>query len=240
MGDTWFTSVSKDHFWIKRRFQILKKLFGKELESDIVIAEIGSGTGLVQKQIEDSYDREVDGMDLNQNALNQSVVEKSNSYCYNIYDKNETFKKKYDAILLMDVLEHIDDESKFLDSINFMLKKNGYLVINVPAFQTLYSVYDKKVGHVRRYNFKSLDEITTKNGYSMMKWSYWGFSMIPLLLIRRFILMFVKEENIIDQGMSTNSNLSNSLLGFWSKLEFIPQKIAGSSLLAVLKNNNQK
>ena len=53
----------------------------------------------------------------------------------------------YDTILYLDVLEHIEDHEKEILKAFGSLKKNGYLVINVPAFQFLYSDFDKHVGH---------------------------------------------------------------------------------------------
>ena len=55
-------------------------------------------------------------------------------------------------VVLFDVLEHIPDTQPFLSSVIRHIKLNGFLLINVPALQTLYSKYDETVGHVRRYN----------------------------------------------------------------------------------------
>ena len=48
-------------------------------------------------------------------------------------------------------LEHIDDHQSEIKSALNKLNKNGNLVIIVPAFNHLYSYYDKSVGHYRRY-----------------------------------------------------------------------------------------
>jgi 2-polyprenyl-3-methyl-5-hydroxy-6-metoxy-1,4-benzoquinol methylase len=236
MGDTWFTSVSIDHFWIKRRFEIIKKLFGNELNESIKIAEIGCGTGLVQFQLEQYFNVEVDGFDLNKEALENNISQKSAIFCYDIYSENEKFKKKYDVIFLMDVIEHIDDEIKFIKSLKFMLKPDGKLLVNVPAFQKFYSVYDKHVGHIRRYNFAQLAEVFVKCNFKVQSWSYWGFTMVPLLILRKAYLMFVQKEKIVEKGISANSKIVNNLLNIFSRLEFIPQKILGSSLFIVFKN----
>ena len=71
---------------------------------------------------------------------------------------NSKFKKKskkFDTILYLDVLEHILDHKKELNSAIFSLKRGGHLIINVPAFSFLYSNFDKDVGHYRRYSKKS-------------------------------------------------------------------------------------
>ncbi len=236
MGDTWFTSVSINHFWIKRRFEIIKKLFRKELNENLKIAEIGCGTGLVQFQLEQEFNVMVDGFDLNKEALENNISQKSEIYCYDIYEKKEQFERKYDVIFLMDVIEHIDDEIKFIDGLKFMLKPNGKLLVNVPAFQNFYSIYDKQVGHIRRYNYAQLAKVFGKCHFKVQSWSYWGFTLVPLLILRKAYLMFVQKEKIVEKGISANSKIANYLLSIFSSLEFIPQKFLGSSLFIVFKN----
>ena len=71
---------------------------------------------------------------------------------------NDEFKpsgQKFDCILLMDVIEHIDDPSELLMQAKSSLNQNGKILINVPAFQHLYSKFDRDVGHVKRYDKKT-------------------------------------------------------------------------------------
>ena len=71
---------------------------------------------------------------------------------------NDEFKpssQKFDCILLMDVIEHIDNPSELLIRAKNSLNQNGKILINVPAFQHLYSNFDRDVGHVKRYDKKT-------------------------------------------------------------------------------------
>jgi SAM-dependent methyltransferase len=65
---------------------------------------------------------------------------------------NETFN----AILYIDVIEHIEDDSEELARAKTLLDDNGYLIILVPAHQSLYNEFDKAIGHYRRYDKKML------------------------------------------------------------------------------------
>jgi len=59
--------------------------------------------------------------------------------------------KRYDAIIHFQVLEHIEkDNEEILNNLN-MINENGYMLICVPSFMSLYSKFDKSVGHHRRY-----------------------------------------------------------------------------------------
>lgn len=62
----------------------------------------------------------------------------------------------FDSIIYIDVLEHIEDSIREVIEIKKRLKPNGVLIILVPAYQFLYSKFDKNVGHYRRYNKRLL------------------------------------------------------------------------------------
>jgi 2-polyprenyl-3-methyl-5-hydroxy-6-metoxy-1,4-benzoquinol methylase len=58
----------------------------------------------------------------------------------------------YDAIIYIDVLEHIEDDSAELVRACAMLRPGGRLVVLSPAHQYLYTPFDASIGHFRRYN----------------------------------------------------------------------------------------
>lgn len=67
--------------------------------------------------------------------------------------------KKYDAVLYIDVIEHISDDNIELKRAAGFIKSGGNLIILVPAHNKLYSAFDKKIGHYRRYNRSMLKKI---------------------------------------------------------------------------------
>jgi len=64
--------------------------------------------------------------------------------------------QKFDSILYIDVLEHIEDDRGEVLAAARHLKENGHLIVLAPAHQSLYTPFDKAIGHFRRYNKKSL------------------------------------------------------------------------------------
>lgn len=65
----------------------------------------------------------------------------------------------YDAILYIDVLEHINDDRDELIGAAAHLDRDGSLIVLSPAFQTLYSPFDAALGHVRRYTGDTLAQV---------------------------------------------------------------------------------
>ena len=60
--------------------------------------------------------------------------------------------------MYLNVLEHIEDDTKEINEAFQKLNPGGFLIILVPAHNNLYSEFDKAIGHFRRYNkyFKNL------------------------------------------------------------------------------------
>lgn len=63
---------------------------------------------------------------------------------------------RYDTILYIDVLEHIEDDSGELQAAVRRLIPGGRIIILAPAFERLYSPFDRAIGHHRRYTRKTL------------------------------------------------------------------------------------
>lgn len=60
--------------------------------------------------------------------------------------------QRFDTILYLDVIEHIEDSKAELQRAHDLLNPGGKLLILVPAFMFLYSDFDKAIGHFRRYD----------------------------------------------------------------------------------------
>ncbi|MGH7885360.1 MAG: methyltransferase, partial [Thermodesulfobacteriota bacterium] len=100
MADEWFNIAHLNHFWIERRFKVFRELTSNLNFNSKKIGEIGCGMGLVQKQFENFYGALIDGIELNENYLKNSIAGNHPRYCYDIFEKNAELKKKYDHIIL--------------------------------------------------------------------------------------------------------------------------------------------
>jgi SAM-dependent methyltransferase len=236
MADRWFEVASIGHFWVRRRFDVLQQLAGALIRERKEMAEIGCGHGLLQRQIEDAYGREVCGFDLNEYALRRNVSRRSKVYCYDVFQKEPALRERFDVIFLFDVLEHIREEDPFLNAVLFHLAPKGRLILNVPAGQWAFSPYDEAAGHVRRYSIDMLEKTASRNNLEMEKCSYWGFPLVPLLMVRKLWLVGKRDQSrVITTGFDPSSPALNHTLRILSKCEVVPQKLLGTSLMAVLQ-----
>ena len=235
MGDWWFDIATEDHFWIRRRFAVMRRLADSVLRNSKSAAEIGCGNGLLQKEVEDYYKISVSGFDLNELALQKNVSRRSPLYCYDIHQRDPEFRAHFDLLFLFDVLEHIDSERDFLQSVKFHLTDSGNLIINVPAHQFFYSDYDRAAGHVRRYSLENLAKVAGENGFEICAITYWGLPLVPLLLARKGISMQRTNGKV---GFDPRGRTINSLLSALARCEPVPQRFLGTSLMAVLKKHS--
>jgi len=93
-----------------------------------------------------------------------------------------------DAVILLNVLEHIEDDTAALKQIKRILKPGGIAIIEVPAGPHLYDLYDKALLHFRRYLLAGLSEKVNDLDFKIVKKSHLGFFIYPGF-------WFVKQRN---------------------------------------------
>jgi len=141
-------------------------------------------------------------------------------------------KSKFDTILYLDVIEHIENDENEIREAYKLLKKKGTLIICVPAFQFLYSLYDKKIGHFRRYskkNFRKLLEKCKIKNYQMRYFDFLGFCLI--------LLSNLFSKNRLG-NFSFKIKIWNYLIPFSIIFDYILMKyFFGKSLIVKIKKN---
>jgi 2-polyprenyl-3-methyl-5-hydroxy-6-metoxy-1,4-benzoquinol methylase len=68
----------------------------------------------------------------------------------------------FDTIVMLDVLEHIEDDVGTLAALRGMLNEKGSIVLKIPALPQLYGALDAAIGHYRRYTRRSLAETAAR------------------------------------------------------------------------------
>lgn len=179
------TEVFDDaNFHIKYTLSFLKKYIKGN------ILEVGSGCGsftrnYFNKKIKKAILTETDEY----NFVNLKKIFRNNT---KIKVQKKTIDKisgKFNAILYFHVLEHIKNDDLEIKNAVKNLKKNGYLLIVVPAHQKIYGKLDKLVGHYRRYD---IDFFKKKiNAIKLKKLIYLDFMGYMLYFLNN---IFFKKE----------------------------------------------
>lgn len=239
--DAWYDISTVDHFWFRWRLRAtLDLLRGHALSPDQELSalEIGCGSGVLLKQLEDASRWRIDGTDLDHSALSRIGPGRGDVYLYDIHERREEFAERYDVVVLYDVLEHIPETPHFIESVLFHLKPGGYLLLNVPSLMLLFSRYDVAAGHHRRYTRKTLAREFEGTPLEILEMRYWGLSMIPLLYLRKLIApMMGSDDAMIDRGFRPPGALAASVLNGVMRCETAVCKrpLSGTSLLMLAR-----
>ena len=189
------------------------------------VAEVGPGNGVFLKYylpLADTIDlfEPSENFLINLNKFKDTKVNIINSY----FKENKNY---YDTILYLDVLEHIKDDQNEVQAAYESLKKGGTLIINVPAFQHLYSKFDKDIEHLRRYSKNTLNSLTTKLSFSQTNLFYYDsigylLSFASKLITKDYLNNFDKKIKIWD-----------SLIPFSKLFDLLTLNKFGKSLIMI-------
>lgn len=93
-----------------------------------------------------------------------------------------------DAVLFLEVLEHLEDDIAALERLRELVRDGGYLVLSVPAHTKLWDAADEWAGHVRRYERDELCDKLTRSGWQPIVIYNYGFPLVNLTRRLRALL----------------------------------------------------
>jgi SAM-dependent methyltransferase len=89
--------------------------------------------------------------------------------------------RTFDVVMLLDVLEHLDDDREALKNAFRLLHRGGLLVVTVPAYPILWSGEDYVSEHRRRYVRRDLQELVAAAGFTVQRSSYFNTILFPVM-----------------------------------------------------------
>jgi 2-polyprenyl-3-methyl-5-hydroxy-6-metoxy-1,4-benzoquinol methylase len=95
------------------------------------------------------------------------------------------WKERWDIIFLLDVLEHIQDQSSVVQQIRQCLRPNGLLFLTAPALDFFWSYNDELARHQRRYSLEDMKSLAQQCQLTLTKVRYFMFFLSPLLYLSR-------------------------------------------------------
>ena len=220
-----------DWWWYKAKTNLLKFIIENKRQtidrSFNKILEIGPGLGNNLKYL--SSLGVVDILETEPEFIKYIELNRKN-YINKIYNNIDKIQDKYDFIVMLDVLEHIENSQEFMLSVNQILKSSGEVILGVPAYSQLWSSHDVKLDHYRRYNWKMI--YSDCNSFDIAERYGFNYLLLPI----RYLQILLNKTSTTNEG----GNLTNNILYSVSIFESALRKIGinpkfGISLYAKLK-----
>lgn len=120
-----------------------------------------------------------------------------------------------DLVLLMDVLEHVDDDVGLIRSSMRGAAPGAFAVISVPAFPSLFSAHDRFLEHKRRYRMRTLENVVHAAGLNVISSRYFFAMILPLVATLRLL----EKRGPAKSSLVPHPRAVNQLLTFAHRLE---------------------
>jgi SAM-dependent methyltransferase len=193
------------------------------------VLEIGSGIGNLSAFL---LDRErlvlTDTREEYLNRLRRRFAGHSNVAVARLYLPNEhgaLGSERFDTIICLNVMEHVDDDIGSLVAIRELLSPGGRLVLLVPALPALYGTIDRALGHHRRYTRKNLSALIARTGFRVAHIEYFNLAGVPGWWFAGRVL----RRQLIPAG---SLKLYDALVPLFRLERLLPWRV-GQSLIAI-------
>jgi 2-polyprenyl-3-methyl-5-hydroxy-6-metoxy-1,4-benzoquinol methylase len=138
--------------------------------------------------------------------------------------------EKFDTVIVLNVIEHIQDDLSAIMNAKALLRDKGKMVILVPAFPGLFNSLDRQLGHYRRYTRAVLKQLMESAGLQFTGCRYFDAAAIAGWWFSGSLL----KDKIISPS---KLRFYNQLVPLFRILDRLVSPFAGISLISAGINN---
>lgn len=184
--------MQEKHFWYRGRHRFLLAAvdrYTRLQQAPLSAVDLGGGVGGWVRYLADRRadrfqtlalaDSSDTALTLAKNALPASAQR------YQIDLMNLGWENQWDCAFLLDVIEHLPDDTEAVRQAAQALKPGGYLFITTPALKQFWSYNDELAHHLRRYNRNDYSDLAARTGLELCDARYFMFFLSPLYLLSR-------------------------------------------------------
>lgn len=205
------------HWYYQSKMVPLENYFLEAEKAGInELVDIGAGSGFFTVSLKEKFPTKVKKVHLVD--IGYSKAEMEASLNTSIEKKHVIDSDTKDSLLvMMDVLEHIEDDSAFLKSLKDRCTTNNKFFVTVPAFKSIWSGHDVYLEHYRRYTIDSLQYVLQTNGFIPERMYYLYGSLFPAVWLKR--KLFDQNQKEAKSDMKPLPGAINSLLKAYASAE---------------------
>ena len=207
----------EDHYWwfVGRRRLALKLLRMHTRKEQPDVLDLGCGTGVVLRELK-SWANPI-GLDMSDLALGFCRQRELARLICGDGSQLPLRDGTMDAIIGLDIFEHIEDDVAAFSEAYRVLRPGGVLVLSVPAFRSLWGPHDVALMHHRRYRASEVRNRLSDAGFVVRRSTYSVFFLFPIVVVWR--LFEKRKKGPAKASLVTLPKWLNSMLITLQNLE---------------------
>lgn len=223
------------HPWELARFEVVFSIISKHIEKleekELLIYDIGCGDTFFSEMLSQRLPKcRIFAVDTAFTAeMLEFYSQKYQNSNIRVFPNVEqiSINEKADLVLLLDVIEHIEDDITFLAWLRNCqnLSDDCKIAITVPAFQSLFTSHDVFLKHYRRYNNSLLTKNIRTAGFEIEDKGYFFTTLVFPRLLKTLIEKLQKPKKINEKGVG-NWKGSNSMASLIKNILYLDYKIS--------------
>ena len=176
------------NFWFRARNRLLVWALRRFFPGAQRFLEVGCGTGFVLSGLTAAFPAlNVTGSEVAAEGLGFAARRAPGTQLIQMDARRIPFREEFDVAGAFDVIEHIEDDGAVLRAIRGALVPGGGLIVTVPQHPFLWSEYDARARHVRRYRAAELRGKVQEAGFEIVKMSSFVTLLLPLMIVSRLM-----------------------------------------------------
>jgi len=231
--------VEDRHWWFsaKRRIirDLLRRFCVRRGDAPLRIADVGCGCGRNLEELPEGFV----GIGIDASPVAIDFCRKRGvDACLAMLPNDVPLEPgSFDAVIMADVLEHIDDDSGAAAAAVRLLAPGGVLIATVPALPSLWTSWDEIHGHKRRYTKATLEKALACDGMTRALLSYYNTFLFPPAVAARIMRRVMGDRGATELKVPhawVNAALERIFASERHLLGRVPLPI-GLSLVAVMR-----
>src|SRR3989338_449685 len=174
---------------IKNRLKLIRRYV--ENKEVLDFGSVGSRNEEIFNELK-KINKSIAGIDMQKSKKNKEIVQ-GNAETHN-------FKRKFDVVMMGDILEHVSNQGLLLDNARRHLKLQGILILTTPNLRSAWIFQKQREDHVLGHVKETLVQLLTRHKFRVKELRYYSgnkkypFFLTPFILNRQFLVVAERAE----------------------------------------------
>ncbi|MGH8661676.1 MAG: class I SAM-dependent methyltransferase, partial [Burkholderiales bacterium] len=174
------------NFWFRARNRLIAWSIRRYFPGARNVLEVGCGTGFVLAGIGAAFPAlKLSGSEAASEGLAFAAARVPGASLMQMDARRIPFRGEFDVVGAFDVIEHIEDDRAVLAELRAAAVPGGGVLLTVPQHPSLWSEFDVRAGHLRRYSARELGSRVLEAGLEIVRITSFVALLLPFMYLSR-------------------------------------------------------